>query len=129
MGSWTFAYDHLNRLLSGTPTSGVYSGQGQELCLDYDSFGNRTQSDLQTTACKPDPTPSVANSAYDPNTAKYSVAIQVMPCIAMKLRCVIWLGLGRGDAGPSTSLRCGRDDKCGYGARFWRSGCSPRASR
>jgi RHS repeat-associated protein len=81
MGSWTFAYDHLNRLLSGTPTSGVYSGQGQELCLDYDSFGNRTQSDLQTTACKPNPTPPAANvpvnPAYDPNTASYNAANQV----------------------------------------------------
>jgi len=94
MGSCTCGYDDLNRLMSGTPTAGAYCGQ--RLCLAYDSFGNRTQSDLQTTACKPDPTPSVANSAYDPNTGTYSVANQVMPCIAMKLRCVIWLGAGSG---------------------------------
>jgi len=77
MGSWTFGYDHLDRLMSATPTSGVYSSPAQYLCMDYDSFGNRTQADLQTTACKPNPTPTVANSAYDANTANYSAANRV----------------------------------------------------
>jgi RHS repeat-associated protein len=67
--------DHLNRLASGTPTSGVYSGQNQQLCLDYDSFGNRTQSDLQTTACKPGTDPATAN--YSANNQLHTTAAGV----------------------------------------------------
>jgi RHS repeat-associated protein len=77
MGTWTFGYDHLNRLASGVPSTGVYSGQSRQLCMDYDSFGNRTQADLQTTACNPNPAPSVAPSAYDPSTASYNAANQI----------------------------------------------------
>jgi hypothetical protein len=77
MGSWAFTYDDLNRLASGTPSTGPYASQTQYLCFDYDSFGNRTQADFQTTKCNPNPTPSVASSSYDPNTAKYNAANQV----------------------------------------------------
>ena len=77
MGTWIFSYDHLNRLASGVPSTGVYSGQSRQLCMDYDSFGNRTQADLQTTACNPNPTPSVTQSSYDPSTASYNAANHV----------------------------------------------------
>ena len=52
----------LNRLASALPATGVYSGQSQRLCLAYDSFGNRTQANFQTTPC----------SSSDPATATYS---------------------------------------------------------
>jgi RHS repeat-associated protein len=82
MGTWSsLKYDHLNRLMSGYqgPTGEGYPTpySGQNLCFDYDSFGNRTQSDLQTTACNPNPTPSVASSSYDQSTASYNAANHV----------------------------------------------------
>lgn len=49
MGSWRFAPDTLNRLVSGSATTLTYAGQS--LCWGYDQFGNRTAQDLQTTAC------------------------------------------------------------------------------
>ena len=82
MGTWSsLKYDHLNRLMSGYqgPIGEGYPTPyaGQNLCFDYDSFGNRTQSDLQTTACNPNPTPSVASSSYDQSTASYNAANHV----------------------------------------------------
>ncbi len=68
MGQWSFGYDHQNRLTSAVPATGAYSGQSQQLCMNYDSFGNRTQSDFQTTACNP---------GSDPATARYSAANQI----------------------------------------------------
>jgi YD repeat-containing protein len=54
MGTWSFGYDTLNRLLSGqntgtTSTSRQYAGQN--LCWAYDSFGNRTAQSQQSAAC------------------------------------------------------------------------------
>jgi RHS repeat-associated protein len=40
MGSWTFGYDNLNRLSSGSVTPAF--NQNQFYCWSYDSFGNRT---------------------------------------------------------------------------------------
>jgi RHS repeat-associated protein len=40
MGNWTFGYDNLNRLISGTAYQGPYNGDST--CWSYDSFGNRT---------------------------------------------------------------------------------------
>jgi RHS repeat-associated protein len=76
MGTWSMQYDHLNRLSSASASGSILLSpySGQNLCFDYDSFGNRTQADLQTTACNPNPTPSVAPSSYDPSTASYNAA-------------------------------------------------------
>ena len=52
MGSWNFTYDTLNRLSSAVPgagASGAYAGQN--LCMAYDAFGNRTAQNFQTAAC------------------------------------------------------------------------------
>ena len=68
MGTWNFSYDHLNRISSAIPGAGAPSGySGENLCMAYDSFGDRTQSNFQTTAC----------STSNPATAKYSAANQV----------------------------------------------------
>lgn len=49
MGTWSFGYDTLNRLTSGTGLSGPYTGQNA--CWSYDSFGNRTGETVSPTAC------------------------------------------------------------------------------
>jgi RHS repeat-associated protein len=49
MGTWTFQYDALNRLLSGAATTGTYSGKNA--CWSYDDFGNRTIESVQASAC------------------------------------------------------------------------------
>ena len=55
MGTWTYAYDTLNRLISGTALAGPYaantvSGNGYpylaNLSWSYDNFGNRTDQSL-----------------------------------------------------------------------------------
>jgi hypothetical protein len=52
MGTWNFSHDHLNRLASAIPGTGAPSSySGEKLCMAYDSFGDRTQSNFQTTAC------------------------------------------------------------------------------
>jgi RHS repeat-associated protein len=48
MGTWTYGYDTLNRLASGTATAGPFSGQSA--CWAYDAFGNRTD---QATSNEP----------------------------------------------------------------------------
>jgi RHS repeat-associated protein len=58
MGSWGYTYDTLNRLVTGTPSSGPYNNQ--YLCWAYDSFGNRTAQALQTTSC-----PTSATTTYN----------------------------------------------------------------
>jgi RHS repeat-associated protein len=56
MGTWIYGYDALNRLVSGqntatTGTSTQYAGK--YLCWAYDSFGNRTTQNLQSSSCSP----------------------------------------------------------------------------
>ena len=53
MGTWTFGYDTLNRLVTGTVTAGDFNGQ--YACWSYDPFGNRTSEALSTTACSNNP--------------------------------------------------------------------------
>jgi hypothetical protein len=60
MGTWTFTYDALNRLISGAPAAGNQSNGGLSLCWGYDSFGNRTAQSAQSAAC-PTPLPPTAN--------------------------------------------------------------------
>ncbi|MGA7313783.1 MAG: RHS repeat-associated core domain-containing protein [Silvibacterium sp.] len=69
MGTWNFNYDNLNRLSSAIPGTGAPGGYaGENLCMNYDPWGNRTQSDFQSTACNP---------TSDPATASYSTANKV----------------------------------------------------
>jgi RHS repeat-associated protein len=49
MGTLGFGYDTLNRLVTGTPSSGSYAGK--HLCWSYDAFGNRTAQSIQSSAC------------------------------------------------------------------------------
>ncbi|MDR3750720.1 MAG: hypothetical protein P4K94_04460, partial [Terracidiphilus sp.] len=49
MGTWSFQYDTLNRLVSAAAAAGTYTGQN--LCWSYDAFGNRTLQSEQTSAC------------------------------------------------------------------------------
>jgi RHS repeat-associated protein len=72
MGTWSFNYDSLNRLMSGqntavTSTSTQYTGMN--LCWAYDSFGNRIMQIFQSAACPAAPTPgqSPATVYYNPN--------------------------------------------------------------
>jgi len=69
MGAWSYTPDALNRLMTATPGTGAPGGYaGMYLCMNYDVYGNRTQSDWQTTACNP---------TSDPATARYDSANQV----------------------------------------------------
>ena len=69
MGTWGYGYDALNRLMSATPGTGAPSGYaGKYLCMNYDVYGNRTQSDWQSTACNP---------GSDAATARYNAANHV----------------------------------------------------
>jgi len=60
MGAWSFSYDKLDRLITGTPSSGPY--QGQHGCWGYDSFGNRTVATVSTAACT-----TTATASYNAN--------------------------------------------------------------
>lgn len=62
MGSWTYTYDRLNRLIKGTSASGVYSGR--YLCWNYDTFGNRLSQSVSTTSCSANP-PSTYSAAFN----------------------------------------------------------------
>jgi hypothetical protein len=73
MGNWTYQYDVLNRLLTGSASSGTYNGQNA--CWSYtrgphgqvfvrgvdDSFGNRTAQSVQTSACPSSGLPATAS--------------------------------------------------------------------
>ena len=60
MGQWSFSYDKLDRLMTGTPSSGPY--QGQYGCWGYDSFGNRTINVVSAAACT-----TTATATYNAN--------------------------------------------------------------
>lgn len=62
MGTWTYTYDTLNRLIKGTSASGVYSGR--YLCWSYDTFGNRLSQSVSTTSCSANP-PSTYSAAFN----------------------------------------------------------------
>jgi RHS repeat-associated protein len=51
-GTWAYTYDPLNRLQTGTPSSGPYLNQQNHYgCWAYDGFGNRTAENWQLSAC------------------------------------------------------------------------------
>jgi RHS repeat-associated protein len=70
MGAWDLTYDSLNRLTSGTPSAGGFSGNNY--CWAYDSFGNRIMDLTQNTACPPPPIPGES-----PSTVYYNGNNQV----------------------------------------------------
>jgi RHS repeat-associated protein len=63
MGTWGLTYDYLNRLISGTPSAGDFSGNNY-YCWSYDAFGNRTSQVLQTAACPTLPASPAATISY-----------------------------------------------------------------
>jgi len=65
MGNWSFTYDPLNRLVSGTASTGTYTGEN--MCWTYDTFGNRTAQSQQTGVC----------STLSSSTFVYSASNQV----------------------------------------------------
>ncbi len=67
MGTWTFTYDALNRLISGTPATGNQSNGGLNLCWSYDNFGNRTAQSAQPTACPTPPSVPTPTAVYNAN--------------------------------------------------------------
>jgi RHS repeat-associated protein len=69
MGTWSFNYDTLNRLIAGSPSSGSYAGQN--LCWAYDAFGNRTAQSSQTAACPASLTPTVSYNANNQITGGF----------------------------------------------------------
>lgn len=77
MGKWSFGYDGLSRLMSAIPGTGVPDSYvGQNLCMNYDAFGNQTQASFQQSVCNP--TSDAATTSYAANnqiswTAKNSV--------------------------------------------------------
>lgn len=70
-GTWNFGYDALNRLTSAIPGAGANSSySGQNLCMAYDGFGNRTASGFQSSSC-----PSQESSL--PATMPYTTRNQI----------------------------------------------------
>jgi RHS repeat-associated protein len=63
MGTWSFSYDTLNRLLSGSASTGGYAGEN--LCWSYDPFGNRTAQVEQPLACPTLPAVPTPTAAYN----------------------------------------------------------------
>ena len=73
-GTWNYSYDTMNRLMTGAQQFAAPGGAsyvGQQLCMYYDAFGNRTQAGLQTSAC-----PAGPRNAPNP-TVVYSTNNQV----------------------------------------------------
>jgi len=80
MGTWSFSYDAVDRLMTATPGAGVPSRYAGMLgCWGYDTYGNRTLEAFSTGACNNNPTPQVLstyntannriiNSTFSPNT-------------------------------------------------------------
>jgi RHS repeat-associated protein len=56
IGSWTYNYDTLNRVVNGTSTTTPYAGDVD--CWTYDGFGNRTSESIppNSTPCNNNPT-------------------------------------------------------------------------
>ena len=90
MGTWTFTYDALNRLISGTPATGNQSNGGLNLCWSYDNFGNRTAQSARPTACPTPPSVPTPTAVYnadnqltggnDTYDAAGNVTADVSPC-------------------------------------------------
>ncbi len=58
-GTWSYTYDNLNRLLTGTSTAGYYAGA--QMSWSYDPFGNRKSEVVGGTVAAPMPSSSTAS--------------------------------------------------------------------
>ena len=70
MGNWIFTYDAFNRIESATASSsgtGSNDFTGQSLCWAYDSYGNRTAQEMQSSACPSQESGVTATQAYNGN--------------------------------------------------------------
>ena len=74
MDAFSRSYDTLNRVVSDLPGPGNTNNNGQSLCWSYDSFGNRTAQDSQTTTCPTLPSVPAATVSYSPNNRIYWVS-------------------------------------------------------
>lgn len=61
MGTWTYQYDTLSRMISSGASGGPYNSDTG--CWAYDPFGNRTSESMSTTACANNP-PLLSWSTY-----------------------------------------------------------------
>jgi len=103
VGSWTYTYDHLNRLSTashyGYEGNGVFASGGpyDYQCWLYDGFGNRTK-ELDTNGGCPSNTPDPASWAnvVDTHHANYNTANQIHDSDSMQA------GLGYDAAGNVT---------------------------
>ncbi len=86
MGTWSYGYDNLNRLVSGQATAGAYAAQSPYLCWSYDSFGNRTHQSLSNqpfvnakgSACQAAGGASLADTSTVP-AANNQIASSLVP--------------------------------------------------
>ncbi|GGA80311.1 hypothetical protein GCM10011507_34450 [Edaphobacter acidisoli] len=79
MGTWTFGYDGLNRLASGTATPAY--GQNSYYCWSYDSFGNRTNqsgSDQSIAGGGTSPCQPASSASITTDIASYNSANQIL---------------------------------------------------
>jgi RHS repeat-associated protein len=63
-GTWSYAYDNLNRVVTGTATAGSYAGA--QMSWSYDPFGNRQSESVGGTiqsTCGPTPTMPLSSAA------------------------------------------------------------------
>ena len=65
MGAWNVTYDTLNRMETGTATTGIYANQN--LCWAYDAFGNRTAQAMQSGACPAQESSVTPTASYNGN--------------------------------------------------------------
>jgi len=67
MGTWSFNYDSLNRLIAGMPAAGNSINNGNNLCWSYDPFGNRTAQSSQSAPCPTLPSVPTPTVNYNAN--------------------------------------------------------------
>jgi len=58
-GTWSYIYDNLNRVITGTASAGYYSGAA--MSWSYDPFGNRKSESVGGTVSAPMPSSSTAS--------------------------------------------------------------------
>jgi RHS repeat-associated protein len=75
MGNWNFNYDTLNRLSTGTATSGLYNDLTG--CWNYDIYGNRTQQSFQAANTSCTNTPTTTYNALNQLTSISQIAPEV----------------------------------------------------
>lgn len=75
MGNWAFTFDSLNRLVTGTSSSGAYNGKYN--CWAYDSFGNRIADSLQSAACPTSETGDTQTTTYNANNQVTATPVNI----------------------------------------------------